>query len=142
MVEDVVARAFDEHALFHLLNLAREDDAFLLLTSRVVALDWQPAIRDLYSRIKALPVISLSPPDDDILRAVLVKLFADRQLAIEENVIGYIASRIERSFASARSTVERLDTEAMRRKRPVTRALAAEILHSGSLSPLAGRGLG
>ena len=49
VVEDVVARAFDEHALFHLLNLAREDDAFLLLTSRVVALDWQPAIRNLFT---------------------------------------------------------------------------------------------
>jgi chromosomal replication initiation ATPase DnaA len=131
VVEDVVPRAFDERALFHLLNLAREDDAFLLLTSRVDPSGWQPAIRDLHSRIKALPVISLSPPDDALLRAVLVKLFADRQLAVDESIIGYIASRIERSFAAARSIIERLDTEAMRRKRPVTRALAAEILHFG-----------
>ena len=100
----------------------------MLMTAIASPAVWSVAIRDLGSRLKALPVVSLSSPDDVLLRAVLVKLFADRQLAVDEMIVSYLAKRIERSFAAARDVVERLDAEAMRQKRPVTRALAAEIL--------------
>jgi chromosomal replication initiation ATPase DnaA len=126
VVEDVVAGAFDERALFHLLNLAREHDAFVLLTARTAPMTF--AVRDLASRVKALPLVAMMPPDDMLLRAVLVKLFADRQLAVDEALIGYVATRIERSFAAARAVVARLDDEALRHKRPLTRAFAAEVL--------------
>jgi chromosomal replication initiation ATPase DnaA len=126
VVEDVAAGAFDERALFHLLNLAREDEAFVLLTARAAPVTF--AIRDLGSRLNEIPVVAMAPPDDTLLRAVLVKLFADRQLAVDESLIGYVAMRIERSFAAARAAVARLDDEAMRRKRPLTRAFAAETL--------------
>jgi chromosomal replication initiation ATPase DnaA len=128
VVEDVVAGAFDERALFHLLNLAREHDAFVLLTARTAPVTF--AVRDLASRLKALPLVAMMPPDDTLLRAVLVKLFADRQLAVDEALIGYVATRIERSFAAARAVVARLDDEALRHKRPLTRAFAAEILRA------------
>jgi chromosomal replication initiation ATPase DnaA len=126
VVEDIADGAFDERALFHLLNLAREEGAFLLLTARTAPV--RSAIRDLGSRLKALPIVALAPPDDVLLRAVLVKLFADRQLAVDESLIGYVAMRIERSFAAARAVVARLDDEAMRQKRPLTRALAADVM--------------
>jgi len=128
VVEDVVAGAFDERALFHLLNLAREHDAFVLLTARAAPVTF--AVRDLASRLKALPLVTMMPPDDTLLRAVLVKLFADRQLAVDEALIGYVATRIERSFAAARAVVARLDDEALRHKRPLTRAFAAEVLRA------------
>lgn len=128
VVEDVAAGAFDERALFHLLNLAREHEAFVLLTARSVPVTF--AIRDLGSRLKALPVAAIMPPDDALLRAVLVKLFADRQLAVDEGLIGYVVARIERSLAAARAVVARLDQEAMRHKRPLTRTFAAEILRA------------
>src|SRR5712692_5469365 len=82
------------------------------------------------ARLIAIPVVSMAAPDDALLRAVLVKLFADRQLAVDEGLIGYVAMRIERSFAAARAAVARLDDEAMRRKRPLTRTFAAEILRA------------
>jgi chromosomal replication initiation ATPase DnaA len=128
VVEDIAAGAFDERALFHLLNLAREQGAFVLLTARTSPATF--AILDLASRLKALPVVAIMPPDDALLRAVLVKLFADRQLAVDEGLIGYVATRIERSFAAARTVVARLDQEAMRHKRPLTRAFAAEVLRA------------
>lgn len=128
VVEDLAAGEFDERALFHLLNLAREERAFVLLTARNAPTGWQIAIADLASRLKALPVAALTAPDDALLRAVLVKLFADRQLAVDESLVGYLAKRIERSLAAARKTVAALDQEAMRQKRPLTRALAAEML--------------
>ncbi len=89
------------------------------------------AIRDLGSRLKALPAVTLAAPDDALLRAVLVKLFADRQLAVDEQLVGYLVTRIERSFAAARTVVAQLDREAMQRQRPLTRALAAEVLRQG-----------
>jgi chromosomal replication initiation ATPase DnaA len=126
VVEDLAAGSFDERALFHLINLVREEGAYLLLTTSSPL-----EIPDLASRLKALPVVMLAPPDDALLRAVLVKLFADRQLAVDEALVGFLATRIERTFQAARAVVARLDQEAMQRKRPLTRALAAEVLREG-----------
>jgi chromosomal replication initiation ATPase DnaA len=130
VVEDIAPGEFDERALFHLLNFAREQEAYLLLTARTAPAGWNVAIRDLGSRLKALPVVTLEAPDDALLRAVLVKLFADRQLLVDESLVGYVATRIERSFAAARAVVTVLDREAMRLQRPLTRALAGEILRA------------
>jgi chromosomal replication initiation ATPase DnaA len=129
VVEDLAAGSFEERALFHLLNLAREQEAFVMLTARTPPTTL--AIPDLSSRLKALPVAAIAPPDDGLLRAVLLKLFSDRQLAVDEALLGYVGTRIERSFAAARALVALLDAEAMRRKRPLTRALASEILRTG-----------
>jgi chromosomal replication initiation ATPase DnaA len=126
--EDVAAADFDETAMFHLLNLAREEGAFVLLTARTAPAAWSVRLPDLASRLNALPVVALAPPDDALLRALLVKLFADRQLAVDEQVIGYVATHIGRSFSDARAAVATLDQEAMARQRPLTRTLAAEIL--------------
>jgi chromosomal replication initiation ATPase DnaA len=128
VVEDIAAGAFEERALFHLINLAREDGAYLLLTARTPPGGWSTGLRDLGSRLKALPVVATAAPDDVLLRAVLVKLFADRQLAVDENLVGFVVNRIERSFAAARAVVALLDREAMRQQRPLTRSLAVEVL--------------
>ncbi|HXY90430.1 MAG TPA: chromosomal replication initiator DnaA [Xanthobacteraceae bacterium] len=125
-VEDV-APGIDEAALFHLLNLAREDGAWLLFTA-AQRLDGPGfALADLVSRLRAVPAATLAPPDDALLSAVLIKLFADRQLAVDEDVIAYLLPRMERSFAAARQTVAKLDAAALSRGRAVNRALAAEI---------------
>ena len=126
VVEDAAARA-DDRALFHLINLAREEKASLLFTARAAPATWPVAIPDLTSRLRALPVATLQSPDDAMLRALIVKLAADRQLTLDETVVSYLSSRIERSFAAARAAVIALDNEALRQGRPVTRALAAEL---------------
>jgi len=130
VIEDLVPQGFDEQALFHLLNLTREEDAFVLMSARAAPAGWTFAIPDLASRVRATPQIALSAPDDALLRAVLVKSFTDRQIAVDESLIVYLSRRMERSFAAVRAIVARLDEEAMRRKRPLTRALAAEVLGS------------
>jgi chromosomal replication initiation ATPase DnaA len=130
VVEDLNPSDFDERALFHLMNLAREDEAFVLITARVPPSAFQIDLRDLRSRLRAVPVVSLLPPDDQLFRALIVKFCADRQLTVDEGVVGYLATRIERSYAAARRAVELLDSEALRLGRPVTRALAAELLRN------------
>jgi chromosomal replication initiation ATPase DnaA len=133
VIEDV-AELVDERALFHLINLAQEDSAYVLIIARTPPASWNIEVRDLASRLKALPVVTLASPDDALLRAVLVKLFADRQLPVDESLITYLATRIERSFAAASGVVDQLDREALRQKRPVTRSLAAELLREVSLT--------
>lgn len=127
VLENLAEGSFDEAALFHLLNLAREERAYVLVTARTAPGNWRIATPDLASRLRALPVVALEVPDDALLRAVIVKLFADRQLAVDESLVGFLANRIERSFAGAREAVRTLDREALRLKRPVTRALAGEL---------------
>lgn len=127
VVEDLEPAGLDERALFHLLNLAREESATVLLTARSAPAGFPVIIRDLASRLRALPIVALAPPDDVLLRSLIVKLAADRQLAVDEALVNYLANRIERSFAAAHAAVVRLDEEAMRQHRPVTRALAAEL---------------
>ena len=121
----------DERTLFHLLNLAREEKASLLFTARTAPATWPVAIPDLASRLRALPVVTLQAPDDAMLRAVIVKLATDRQLMLDESVVGYLSTHIERSFAAARAAVIALDNEALRLGRPATRALAAELFRAG-----------
>jgi chromosomal replication initiation ATPase DnaA len=128
VVEDLKPSGFDERAMFHLLNLAREDDASVLITARVPPSAFEVELRDLKSRLRAVPVVSLLQPDDRLFRGLIVKFCADRQLNIDEAVVSFLANRIERSYAAARHAVDLLDTEALRLGRPVTRALAAELL--------------
>ncbi len=126
VIEDAAAIA-DERALFHLINLAREQGAFLLFTARTTPSLWPLALPDVVSRLRALPVVMLQAPDDAMLRGVIVKLAADRQLQLDESVVRYISTHIERSFAAARAAIIALDKEALRQGRPPSRALAAEM---------------
>lgn len=128
VVEDISADSVDERALFHLLNLAREQQAYVLMTSRRPPAALDVGLRDLRSRLRAIPVVTVDQPDDHLFRALIIKFSADRQMHLDETVVSYLASRIERSFAAARLAVERLDEESLRLRRPVTRALAAEVL--------------
>jgi chromosomal replication initiation ATPase DnaA len=130
VVEDLKSSDVDERALFHLMNLAREDGASVLITTREPSSALAIELRDLRSRLRAVPAVALLPPDDALFRALIVKFCADRQLTVDETVVTYLATRIERSYAAARQAVELLDTEALRLGRPVTRALAAELLRS------------
>jgi chromosomal replication initiation ATPase DnaA len=130
VVEETVAA--DERSLFHLINLAREEESFLLFTARTAPTSWSIAIPDLASRLRALPVVTLQAPDDAMLRGVIIKLAADRQLSLDDSVVRYLLSHVERSFAAARAAVIALDNEALRQGRPASRALAAELFRDSA----------
>lgn len=128
VIEDVDRPGLDEAALFHLVNLAQERAAFLLLTTSKPPAELGLATPDLASRLRRAPVGAIAPPDDALIRALLVKLFVDRQLVVDTALVEYLAVRIERSYAAVRATVERLDRETLARRRRLTRQAAAEIL--------------
>jgi chromosomal replication initiation ATPase DnaA len=128
VIEDMDRGDRDEAALFHLLNLARERKASLLITCETPPDRWGLKVPDLLSRLRLAPSVALDPPDDALLKAVLVKLFVDRQLVVDTSVVDYIALRIERSLADAAAVVAALDREALSRGRRVSRPIAAEVL--------------
>ena len=127
---DTARRLAAEKALFHLYNLAMAEGAWLLLTGRAAPGRWPVEMPDLASRLAALPIARVDPPDDALLSSLMVKLFADRQLQVAPEVIRYLSLRIERSCVAAESTVEALDRLSLERKKPVTRAMAAELIGS------------
>lgn len=132
VVEDAEAVAGDpvaEAALFHLHNLVTQGHS-LLITAASPPRDWGATLPDLISRLQAAALTRLDPPDDALLSAVLIKLFADRQLTVAPNLIPYLVSRMRRSIGSARALVVALDAQALAQARPITRALAAEVLDS------------
>ncbi len=124
----VAGVAAGEEALFHLLNHLAATRGEILLAARSPARDWGLALPDLASRLTAATHVALGPPDDTLLTALLVKLFADRQAEVAPDLILWLARRIERSFAAAQDVVARLDTEALRLRQPITRALAQAVL--------------
>jgi chromosomal replication initiation ATPase DnaA len=127
MVEDADQLPPDAQTnLFHLHNMLA--GAHLLITAAVPPRDWPITLPDLASRMQAMPVTRLDAPDDALLTAVLVKLFADRQIAVPANLIDYLTIRMDRSLHAAGQLVAALDAAALARGRPVTRALAAEML--------------
>ena len=128
LIEDAGRGFIHETAMFHFLNAIKQGGGYCLITSRSWPIEWNVKLADLASRLKAVQVFELSEPDDDLLRQVMVKLFADRQLSVDEKIIDYCVLRMERSLESAGRLVEAIDTEALARQSGITRTTAANAL--------------
>jgi chromosomal replication initiation ATPase DnaA len=139
LLEDADAIGQSEAQLFHLVNLMRERGTALVLTAKTPPDAWGLRTADLVSRLRLAPTASIGPPDDALMRAVLVKLLIDRQLVVDTGVVGYIALRIERSLDAARSFIDALDREALARQSRISRVIAGDVLlamgHDGKQGP-------
>lgn len=130
--ERAAAAPSAEQCLLHLYNLVRERGGHLLLTGERPPARWPVALPDLRSRLVTLPAVALQPPDDALIEALLVKLFADRQLRVGQDVVGFLLTRMERSFAEARDLVAAIDAAALAAQREVGISLVREVLRSRS----------
>lgn len=136
--EAVAGAPAGERALLHLANLLGEAGGRLLLTARQPPAAWGLGLADLASRLAASGLARLEAPDDALLAGVLVKLFADRQLAVTPAVIGYLLARMERSLAAAGGLVAGIDARALADRRRVTVPLVRAVLQDGAgLAPAA-----
>ncbi len=129
-----------EAALLHLHNRLREASGHLLIVSELPPARWPVSLPDLASRLAGMQAVALSAPDDDLLVAVMAKQFADRGLEVNEDVLRYVASRVERSFAVAAEMVARIDRAALAQRRRVTVGLARECLVEEPPLPFAEKG--
>lgn len=130
LIEDAGSDVIDETAMFHLLNAVKQGGGYCLITSRSWPVEWHVSLADLASRLKAVQVFELSEPDDVLLHQVMVKLFADRQLTVDEKIIDYCVLRMERSLESVGRLVDAMDAEALSRQSSITRATASSALES------------
>jgi chromosomal replication initiation ATPase DnaA len=120
-------RGVDEETLFHALNLADRGGG-VLLTARTDPREWRVGLPDLRSRLNSLLVAKIEPPDDAVLRAVLVGLFRERNIKAGEEVLNFLIRRMERSVPAARDIVNRIDEFAAAERREITRLLVRQIL--------------
>lgn len=134
VIEDVDRRTLRGEPLFHLFNAA-VSGARLLLTARTAPRNWPVDVPDLRSRVNALVVAELHPPDDRLLRGVLTMFFRDRHIRVDDDVLTYLLRRIERSIPAAAEVVRAIDETAAANRREITRALASEVLDRLSLGP-------
>lgn len=142
VIEDIDRASLSEHATFHLLNLAREQVFDVLITARTEPGAWPVSLPDLRSRLRSAALVRIEEPDEALLGAVLVKLFADRQLSVEPGVIGYLLRRTERSMAAAQKLVEAIDLASFAERRRVTRSLVSKLLASSEAEAGSGKQAG
>jgi chromosomal replication initiation ATPase DnaA len=128
VVENCGDGPLDERALFHLLNLARQENAHVLLTAAKPVSGWGLTLPDLRSRLNAAPSVTLHMPDDELLRGVLIKHFNDRQIAVNEAAISYLSNRIPRSLDAVRAIVGEIDRVALAERAEITRPFIARVL--------------
>lgn len=127
IVLENVGKGIDEEAFFHLLNICKNTGGFLLITSLTPYRTWELKLPDLISRLSALPSVGVGFPDDEVLRFVLVKLFADRQVRVSAEVIEYLLKRLERSFHAAQKAVAEADALSLREKKEITVPLLGKL---------------
>jgi len=128
-VEDLHLGIASEKALFYRLNMAREHRSFVLMTSQRPPGELHITLPDLRSRLRAVPVLTITPPDDTLLQNLLIKLFADRQLRVEPATVKFILTHMERSAEAANRIVAGMDRMALATQRKTTRALAKEVIN-------------
>lgn len=120
-------RLQDDESLFHLINLAARPGGGLLITARTLPAAWPCTLPDLRSRLNALQIAQLGPPDDVVLGGVLRTFFRERSIRASDELLSYLVRRIDRSIPEAQRVVARLDETADQEGRPVNRALARQI---------------
>ncbi|KAB7648712.1 HdaA/DnaA family protein [Polymorphobacter fuscus] len=117
----------DGEPLFHAWNAADRARPLLMTATRMPRF-WAHRLPDLASRLAATPQVRLEDPDDVLIAAVLVKCFADRGLRVGDDVVAWLVTRIERSFAAATDVVARLDQAALSERRDITVPMARALL--------------
>ena len=137
-IEDAGAALADPEAslaFLHLFNLVAESKGHMMLTAETPPARWAIDLADLSSRLAAIPAVEVKAPDDGLIAALLVKLFADRQLGVGADVVAYMVARMERSFDAARSLVAAIDRAALAKRRNVTVPLVGEVMR-GAGAPI------
>ncbi len=125
-IDDADAAA--EVALFHMLNAAAEAGWPVLLTGRAPPARWATRLPDLASRLRATHAVELCEPDEHMLRALLARLLAERQVAVPEAVQEWLLTRLPRTAGAMREAAARIDRVSLAARRPVTRQIAALVL--------------
>ena len=118
----------DQEALFHLYNTYRDLGGNILFTSEIAPARLDFGLKDLKSRLNIVPALEIKAPDDELLMALLLKLFTDRQITPSPELLDYLLKNMQRSFSYARKLVEEIDNISLAKKRAISIAIAKEAI--------------
>jgi chromosomal replication initiation ATPase DnaA len=127
IIEDINQRV-DETKLLHLYNLIQEHEGYILFTTNTPPSHWNIKLSDLDSRLKAIPLVTIQQPDDELLKALMIKRFSDCQLRVPERVVNYLSKHMERSYEAVEILCSSLDRQSLEQKRGLTLPFAREVL--------------
>lgn len=132
LVLENIDENIDQEHLLHLYNFVKEQRQFLLLTAETLPKTWGLILADLSSRLNATPSVAIHPPDDELLKAIMIKLFADQQITLQTNVVDFLLPRIERSFENVKNIAQKINAHALAKQRKITIPLVREVLLQSS----------
>lgn len=125
---DHLDKVSSERALLHLLNLTREQRTTLLMAARLAPVRLPIILPDLASRLRAVTTVRIAPPEDSLRFTLLLRLIAERQLVVSKPILDWLTRNLPRTGDAILAAVERLDHAGLAHGRPLTRALAREVL--------------
>ena len=128
IVENISSR-INEEAFFHLFNVYQTGGGSILFTSQEPFARLGLKLPDLSSRLNQVPSVPILRPDDEMLEALIVKLFSDRQINITSDVLNYILQNMERSFSYAEKLVAEADKISLSLKRAVSVPIVKQAMY-------------
>ena len=127
LIEDIDLINYDLTGLFHLINAIKENNGHIIFTSKKPPVNMDIRLDDLSSRLRSATPIFIDKPDDFLLEAILIKLFSDKKIIIEDRVTSYILQRTTRSVSEIIRLINRINYKSMEMKRRVTIPLVNQV---------------
>ena len=128
IILDNFQNQIDEKTLYSLINLVDQDNKYLIITSRKPIISFNFELNDLISRINNLLLAEIKNPDDDLIFALIVKNFSDKQIKIEKKLIEFIVKRIDRSYRKISEFIYKIDEISLKRKKPIDLKTIKELI--------------
>ena len=118
----------DENLLYSLFNLVDQDNKYLLINSEVPINEINFKLKDLISRSKNCLLAKIQKPDDDLMFALILKNFSDKQITIDKKIIDFIVKRIDRSYSKILEFIYKIDELSLKKKKPINIKTIKELL--------------
>ena len=114
--------------IYSLINIIEQDNKYLIITSRKPLVDFSFKLNDLHSRLKNCLNAKIEQPDDNLMFAIILKNFSDRQISIEKKIINYVIKNIDRSYSKICDFIYKVDQISLQKQKPVSFKTIKEVL--------------
>ena len=128
IIEDL-DESFDENLLYSLFNLVEQDNKYLLISSKKPIDTMKFKLPDLLSRLKNCIIAKIEQPDDELIYAIILKSFSDRQIKLDNKIIDYIIKRIARSYSKMHEFIYKIDELSLKKKKSINFKIIKEIIN-------------
>ena len=124
-----ITESFDEKLLYSIFNLVEQDNKYLLISSKKPIDTMKFTLPDLLSRLKNCIIARIEQPDDELIYAIILKSFSDRQIKLDNKIIDYIIKRIARSYSKMHEFIYKIDELSLKKKKSINLKIIKEIIN-------------